>query len=263
MSETTVSPAGLERPRRFHFEWVFPIFVRPRQVFTEIAEKNRGVWQAAIVILMVTTVVRVIVAGVISQSDPMAGQMNLPQGFESYSPEMQAQFMQAAQATTSPVFVYVFPAIANLLGVWIGWLVVGGLLHLLLMLQGGRGGTLGTMNVVAWAGMPYALRDIVRILAMLIGGHVIASPGVSGFIVADATGAALLASGALALLDIYLIWQGVLLVVGLNAGELNLTKGRVIGTVVVTMLLVIVAQAGLSFVGAQFTNLTVMRPFLF
>ena len=262
MSEAviTIQP---ERPRRFHFEWILPIYTRPRRAFAEVAKQARGVWQAAIVILMITTVARVLVGGWVHRFDPMAGQMNLPPGFESYPPEMQAQFMQAAQATSSPVFVYVFPAIINLLGVWTGWLIVGGLLHLLLMLQGGRGGTLGTMNVVAWAGMPYALRDVVRIAAMLISKRAIASPGVSGFMAANSAGFSLFVAGLLALLDIYLIWQGLLLVIGLRSGELNLSRGRVVATVILILLLVTVAQAGLSFVGAQFSNLNVMRPFLF
>lgn len=252
-----------ERPRRFHFEWVLPILTSPRRTFTEIAGQARGVWQAAIVILMVTTVARVLVGGWVTQSDPMAGQINLPPGFETYPPEMQAQFMQAAQATSSPVFVYVFPAIINLAGVWAGWLIVGGLLHLLLMLQGGRGGTLSTMNVVAWAGMPYAVRDVVRIAATLISQHTITSPGLSGFVEGGAAGFSLFVVGLLALFDIYLIWQAILLIVGLRTGEVNLSHGRIALTVIGTLLLVTAAQAGLSFVGAQFSTLNVMRPFLF
>ena len=51
--------------------------------------------------------------------------------------------------------------------------------------------------------------------------------------------------------------------IGLRSGELNLSRGRVVATVILILLLVTVAQAGLSFVGAQFSNLNVMRPFLF
>lgn len=39
---------------------------------------------------------------------------------------------------------------------------MGGLLHLVLTMLGGRDSTGGALNIVAWAALPFALRDLVR-----------------------------------------------------------------------------------------------------
>jgi hypothetical protein len=60
---------------------------------------------------------------------------------------MQEQFMQAQQATQGPVFIYALPGFVAVLGVWIGWLLLSGLLHLALTLLGGRSANRNTLNV--------------------------------------------------------------------------------------------------------------------
>lgn len=261
MDETTAPP--VERPRQLHFEWFLPLLVRPRRAFESITAQTRGVWLTALLLLSVTTVLRVIVAGVVGQADPMAGQVDLPPDFQYYSPEQQAQFMQAAQATSGPVFVYVLPAIGGLLGVWLGWLIVSSITHLVLTLQGGRATTMTTANIVAWAGLPFAVRDVVRVVAMLVSNRLISSPGVSGFIAADATGFMLFLGGLLALLDVYVIWHVALIVTGVRAADASFSRIRAWISVVLTILLIMALQALLGFLGAQISGLTVMRPFLF
>lgn len=262
MNETTALPAE-ERPRPFHLEWVLPTLIRPRQTFGRIAAQSSGVWLTAILLLSLTTILRVLVAGAIRLTNPMGAQITPPPDFQYWSPEQQAQFMQAAQATSSPVFVFIFPAIGGVLGVWIGWLVVSGLLHLILTLQGGRAGTQATANIVAWAALPFALRDLVRAVAMLASSRPITSPGLSGFIAADATGLALFAAKLLALVDLYLIWHAALIVTGVRAGDGGLSRTRTWVGVAVTLLLVLAVQALLGYLGAQISNMTVMRPFFF
>ena len=260
MSEATLLPE--QRPRRFHFEWTLPTFIRPRHTFKQISLETRGVWQTAILILTLTAILNVVGAGLIRQSDPAASQVELPPDFEYYTPEMQAQYMQAAQLTSGPVFVYVFPAITGVLGVWIGWLIVGGLVHLLLTLLGGRGSTTHTMNIAAWAMLPLALRDLVRLAATVIGGHAITSPGVSGFIAADAAGFSLYLKHLLGLVDLYVVWRIALLIIGVQAGD-SLPAGRVIVSISILMILLLLAQAALGFLVGSLGSLTVVRPFFF
>lgn len=240
-----------------------PLLARPRRAFESITAQMRGVWLTAILLLSVTTVLRVVVAGIIRQADPMAGQVNLPPDFQYYSPEQQAQFMQAAQATSGPVFVYVLPAIGGLLGVWLGWLIVSSIIHLVLTLQGGRATTMTTANIVAWASLPFAIRDVVRIVAMLVSNRLISSPGVSGFITADATGFMLFLGGLLALLDLYVIWHIALIVTGVRAADASFSRLRAWVSVLLTVLLILALQALLGYLGAQISGLTIMRPFLF
>jgi hypothetical protein len=168
--------------------------------------------------------------------------------------------MQAMQATQGPVFIYVFPAISALFGVWVGWLLVGGLLHLLLTLLGGRGDTGSAMNLVAWASLPFAIRDIVRIASMLSTDHLIANPGLRGFApLADANSSLFLAS-LLSLIDIYLIWHILLLIIGVNAAD-GLSRGKAVSGVFFTILLVLLLQVLFSFLSAKLGGLTIVRPF--
>lgn len=257
---TDATTPRIERPRRFHFEWVPLALMRPRALFGRVAEQRQGVWQAAILLLTLTALLRVVASGAVA---PGAGEAALPPDFEYYGPEQQAQFAQAAQVTSGPVFRYVLPAIGAVLGVWLGWLVVSGALHLTVTLLGGRGNTLRTANTVAWAGAPFALRDVVRAVAVLASGQTIASPGLSGFAPSEATGFLLFLKLLLVSVDLYLIWHIGLLILGLRAGDAGLPPARTGISVTAVMIALLAIQALTAFGIAQLGNLTVMRPFLF
>ncbi len=114
-----ISPT-IEAPKRFRFDWISRVLFYPRSAFRKIGEQNRGVWLTPMLVLSIVTLVRVLIAGSIRQQIALSGNPTLPPNFQYYTPEQQAQFMQALQSTSGPVFVYVFPAIAALLGVWAG-----------------------------------------------------------------------------------------------------------------------------------------------
>jgi hypothetical protein len=156
--------------------------------------------------------------------------------------------------------VYVFPALSALLGIWLGWLLVGGLLHLVMTLLGGRGNTMGAMNLVAWAGMPFALRDLVRGAALLVSRQPIDNPGLAGFAPLDATGFVAYLAAWLPVIDLYLIWHIVLLVLGVRAAS-SLTIGKAVGAALFTVLLVLAVLALIRFLTGQLGGLTIIRPF--
>jgi hypothetical protein len=258
MSDASVDQ--IERPRRFHFEWVLPVLFRPRSTFVKIATQPAGVWLVPLLILTLTTLASVAVAGSIKQAAALSGQPTLPPDFQYMPPEMQAQYMQAMQATSSPVFLYVFPAITSLGGVWLGWLLVTGVLHLVLTLLGGRGDTGSTLNIVAWSGLPYAVRDIVRTIFMLVARQLLTSPGFSGFIPAGAAGGTAYLGQLLRLVDIYVIWNLALLVLGILAST-KLSKIKAVGSVIFTVLLLLAIQALVGFLVSSLSSLNVIRPF--
>jgi len=259
MTETI--SASLEPPRRFHFDWLWPALFRPRAAFTKIAGASGDTWLTPILILMVAALARVLAAGPIKTAAALNGP-SLPSGFENFPPDQQTQFLQAQAATSGPVFVYVFPAIMAMLEVWVGWLIITGLLHLVLTLLGGRGATRAAMNVVAWASLPLAVRDLVRIGYMLYSHQLIQSPGLSGFTLTDAGALSLYLGQVLGQIDLYLFWHVALLVVGIRSGD-GLPVGRVIGGVALTMLAVLLLWALPGFVLGQLSALTIIRPFFF
>ena len=111
------------------------------------------------------------------------------------------------------------------------------------------------LNVVAWASLPFAVRDILRIIFMLAAGHAIVSPGLSGF-----TSTPGFVSQLLTRLDIFLIWQVVLLIIGFALTD-GLSRGKAVTGVLVVIVLVLVVQAGIGALASNFSGLAVQRPF--
>jgi hypothetical protein len=155
-----------------------------------------------------------------------------------------------------------FPAIGALLGLWIGWFVLGGILHLALTLLGSRTTTVSAFNMAAWASIPFAIRMIVQIIAMLTTHKLIVSPGLSGFMAADGTGALMFARIVLSMVDLYLIWQTILLILGAVSLP-GLSRRKAVTGVIGIMILMLVLSAIPGFIAAQLGGLDVTRSFFY
>ena len=241
--------------RRLDFSRVREIFLHPRQAFQQISSAARATWLTPMLVLSITAALVVFVGGYQKSRAAMMGEVTLPPDWEFWAPEMQDSYMQAQQATQGPTFLYVFPLVGALAGLWVGWLLLAGLLHFGSTLLGGRGSMQSALNVVAWASLPFALRDLLRVIFMLSTGHAIISPGLSGF----AASAGFL-SQLLMRFDIFLIWNIVLLVIGFGIAE-GLSRGKAVTGVLVVILLVLFAQAGLGALLSGMGGTAVQRPF--
>lgn len=245
-----------QRPtRRFDLSRAGTMLLRPRRVFQEIASESRATWLTPMLLLSITAILVVIVAGYLKSRAAMMGEITLPPDWEFWTPEMQNNYMQAQQATQGPVFNYIMPMVGSLTGLWLGWLLLAGLLHFGSTLLGGRGSMQSALNIVAWASLPFAVRDILRIIFMLAAGHAIVSPGLSGFTTTPGFVAQLLTR-----LDIFMIWHVILLVIGFALTD-GLARGKAVTGVVVVILLVLFAQAGIGALTSSFGGLAVQRPF--
>jgi hypothetical protein len=228
---------------------------RPRRGFQEMASESRATWLTPMLLLTLSAILVVVVAGYLKTRAAMMGEVPLPPDWQFWTPEMQNNYMQAQQATQGPVFVYVMPMVSALTGLWVGWLLLAALLHFGSTLLGGRGSMQSALNILAWASLPFVLRDILRMVFMLTAGHPIVSPGLSGFTSTPGFVAQLLTR-----LDIFLIWQIILLVIGFALTD-GLPRGKAVTGVLVVVLLVLFAQAGLGALASSFSGLAVQRPF--
>lgn len=245
-----------QRPAsRFNFARILAAFLHPRQVFAEISSGSRPVWSTPMLILSVLASLVVIVGGYLKSRAALMGEIPLPPDWQFWTPEMQNNYMQAQQATQGPVFTYIIPLVGALIALWLGWLLLAGLLHLGSTLLGGRGSMQSALNVVAWASLPFALRDLLRIVFMLSTGHAIVSPGLSGFAANADFWAQLLAR-----MDIFLVWNVILLVIGFGMVD-SLPRSRAMAGVLVVILIVLLAQSGLGMVGSGLGGAVVQRPF--
>ncbi len=260
MADVALTP--LEPPRRFPLDWIPGVLFTPRQTMARIASQARPVWFFPLMILTLTAIIYTVVAGPIKIREAQAKGPDLPPDYQYYSPEQQAQIMQAWEATQKPVFIYVFPGLIAVGKVWVVWLIVGGVLHLALTMLGGRGSAATTLNIVAWASLPLAVRDAVRTIAILSTQQMIASPGLSGFAPVGEARLYLFINSLLALIDIYVIWYIALLVIGVRAAT-KVTPGKAFGAALVTVLLALVLGALIGFASSFLSNLNVIRPFFF
>ena len=158
--------------------------------------------------------------------------------------------------------MYVLPALASLLGVWVTWLILGGLLHLVTTLFGGRGNATQALNIVGWASLPLALRSLVQIVFMLTTQKMISNPGLSGFSLSGDSGLASLTNHILRMLDIYLIWQILLVILGIKLAT-RLDRSKAVIGVLITFLIFILMRSGVSYLFSMLSNLEITRPFIF
>jgi hypothetical protein len=240
--------------RRFDFQRVLATLFRPRQAFEIVKTESRPSWLAPMLILSVVSLLVVLVGGYLRTQAALMGEVSLPPGWEYWTPEMQNDYMQAQQLNQGTVVMYVFPLVSAWTRLWLGWVVLGGLLHLGSTLLGGRGSMQSALSITAWALLPFALRDILRTLYMLIERHAINSPGLAGF------GTSAFMVEVLSRTDIFLIWSIVLLIIGFAVVD-GLTRGKAVLGVLLVMLIILSAQAGLGTMLANLGGTATQRPF--
>lgn len=250
-----------EPNRTWRFDLVLPVFFRPRATLGRIIENHYPTWRTPLTLLILAAVAFALVAGSIKAAAAAAGEITFPSGFEYYTPEQQAQFQQAATATNNTTFNYLLPALGAALGVIVVWFLVGWLLHLLLTLLGGRGTSQAALNITAWASLPLLLRYGVQIVVMLTSDQLISGQGVSGFAPAGEGIASALLAGILSSIDIYLVWQVILLYIGARLSS-QLPRAKCWLAVLLAVGIVLALRALPAAIMAQFGGLTVIRPFL-
>lgn len=241
--------------RRFDLSRLLSLITRPRAVFGEMASEARATWLTPMLVLTVTAILVVVVAGYLKTQAAMLGEIELPPDWQYWSPDMQQNYMQAQQATQGATFMYIIPLVGALTTLWVGWILVAGLLHLGSTLLGGRGSMQSALNVVAWASLPFVLRDILRVVFMLATKHTIASPGLSGF-----AASAGFVSQLLARVDLFWMWYLILLIIGFAIAD-GLPRNKAFVGVVAVLLLVLAAQAGLGSLTSNLGGQAVQRPF--
>ncbi|MEJ5226037.1 MAG: Yip1 family protein [Anaerolineales bacterium] len=258
MAET--QPTMPKPPSRFHFGFIPGVLFRPRRTFEQIHDVETATWPTPMLALTLTGLIYVAVRGWLQTRAAMMGEVPLPADWQWWTPEMQTQYMQAQAATQGPVFQYVIPALGMLAGLWIGWVVVGGLLHLAFTMLGGRGSTGSAMTLVAWAWLPVGVRDLLRVIYMLIVQRVIQSPGLAGFAPAGEGSGPLFLGALLGLLDLFVVWQVALMVIGARATE-KLSPGKALAAVLAVVIVILLVQAGMGALVSSLGGLMITRPF--
>jgi len=250
-----------KKPRALHFEWMLPLFLRPARTLKTIVERDHPVWLAPMLILSVLAILLVLVGAPIStEQAQQVGE--LPPDFQYWGPQQQEEYLASQGNKANPIFIYLFPALGSLIGIWLSWFLLGSILHLALTLSGSRGSSGQAINLVAWASLPIALRSIVQAIAIPANHQLIQSAGVSGFISAEAEGFAAFLRILLGFVDIYWIGQVMLLMIG-SLPLTGLARGKAWTAVLVSAVLLLILQSVPGYVASLLGGLSLTRGFFF
>jgi hypothetical protein len=245
----------------FHFEWILPVITKPRKAIEKITSQEKPVWLTPLVVISVLIILAALVAGPIKRNIIQMG-LNMPESFQYYSEEQQMQFMNAQANRTSPLFLYVFPILTSLAGLWVSFFLLSSLLHLSLTLAGSRSQNVRSYNLVGWSMLPLGVRLLVQMAAMLVTKTVVSNPGLSGFISGDIKGFAAFAAALLALIDIYFIWQIILLLVGVRPLS-GLKRSSAWMATAISLVILMLLQSVPGFLSSALSGLTSSTPFFF
>jgi len=242
MAELELEQLEAARPRKIRLDWLVPLFFRPRRTLKKVAEQDHAVWIAPILVLSILAML-VVIAGGQPRTTQAQSNVEIPQDFQYWPPEMQEEYMNNQAKKAGALYTYVFPTLGALAGVWISWFLLGSLLHLALTLSGSRGSNTSALNLVGWASLPFAIRYIVQTAVILSSKQLISSPGLSGFIAADGGGFMIF------LRQVILLLVGALPLTGL-------TRSKAWAAVLISVVIILALKALPMLIGSQLGGLT-------
>lgn len=214
--------------RRGLLRLLWGIVVRPRATLAYMNEHGTRAWWLPALLSLLLVLLPILVAAPItarqSREAFLAAQEQMGEQFGI--PQDPDQTERALAIATNPLIITVFPAVSAVLRRIAGWLVWAGALYLAGMALGGRSTFGALFRMVVWTWLPYALRDLLQTIYIAASGQLIANPGLSGlvkqpqsvgevFATPPSTGQMLCAAG-LAQIDLFLVWNLILLVVGVT-----------------------------------------------
>ena len=213
------------QPRQKFLALFWGMIRKPRWTFENSTIRTSRSWILMAILSTVLLVLPIIAAAPITAEQArQAVQVGLESQGESgqaLPPEMEGQISQFA---TNPLFTVVFPSVVALVFLWLGWLVWAGGLHLISTMVGGDSHFGQMWRTVVWSWLPFALRSLLQFVFILLTGQVIAYPGLSGLVADQRSVSEIIASppspgqlvlrSLLARIDLFLLWNLILLIVG-------------------------------------------------
>jgi hypothetical protein len=152
---------------------------------------------------------------------------------------------RSLQTFTSPLFIGATGIALGTLGLILTWLFRGALLFFIGYLFGTEKRYIQMVSLVLWSWWPFALRDLVNAIFVLVNGQLVANRGLS-FLVASGDqvqDAGNLLYGLLSQVDLFLVWHLLLVGVGLAVSTRASRAKTAIGTVAYWVLTALVGLA--------------------
>jgi hypothetical protein len=249
------------KKQMWNLSWLPALIIKPRAILHTINEQQKNVWLTPLLVISALAILMVLVAAPIRRNTIQMG-LTTPPDFQYYSPEQQAQFLNAQATQTSPLFLYVFPVIFGLVSIWLSWFLLSSILHLVLTLTGSHASSLKAYNLVGWAMLPLGVRSLVQIIGMLIMRSTINGAGLSGLLGSDVSGVAAYLAAFLGLVDIFFLWVCLLLVLGVRDFS-GLSKSKAVLATVGTIFIFMLIFALPGFLKSILSNLSIGQYYFF
>ena len=260
IKDTKVNP--LSKLGEGQWQWFYKVFLKPRQVFSEITAREKRVWLRPMLVLSLLVLILSLAGGPARLSNMQMNTGEMPEEFPYWSEEQQNQYFQGQAEMQGPLFIYIFPSLISLAGLWLGWFLLGNILHLMMTFKGSRQVQGAYLDLVAWAVMPFAIRCLVQTIALLVTRQLIDDPGLSGFLNPGESAGLTFLNVLLGMLDIYslgfvfLLWVGAPIISGLKPEKAWWV------TILAVMIFAILASLP-TFAMSQLSGLGSIQPYLF
>ena len=253
--EAVLTPPRKAKQRQaFHFAWLPGIFLRPAKTLRAILADEKANWLLPLLLLTLLLVLNVVLSAPAQRNAIQSG-LNMPPEFQYWTPEEQANSLNAQASKSSPTFLYLYPILVGVVGWWVIWIITASILHLMITLGGSRSPNVKSSNLVAWAMLPFALGLLIKAITVASSGRLLAPAPLAALLPADATGLQLFARSVLANVDAYWLWHAVLLL--LAARPLTkLSTGKALGAVLAVLVIMLLLRGIPGLLGGMLGSLS-------
>ena len=247
-------------PRIKTISWLPLMFIKPRATMEKVAAADEPIKRTPMLFIIMIMIVAILFAAPVKRAQLQQG-ATIPEDFQYWSEQQQNQYFEAQKNQASPVFMYLFPIVLGSAGYFIFSLIMASILYLALTLAGSRAPRPKIGNVVAWAMIPFGLRELIRFIVSVTSKQLITQPGFSNLIDAEAKGFSAYLRSILSNIDLYWLIFVIFLVIGAIVVS-GLKKRNAIITTIIAVLIMLLLQgvpglissllSGLSTGGAGF-----------
>ncbi|MEA4812602.1 MAG: Yip1 family protein [Anaerolineaceae bacterium] len=259
--ESIITPPRKRKERQvLHWAWIPGFFLRPLTTIRQILEDEKPVWLLPMLLLTLMVVVNVVLSGPAQRMAIQSG-LNTPQDFQFWTQEEQQRYMTAQQSKSGPVFIYLFPILSGVAGWWFIWVLTSSILHLMITLAGSRTARIKASNLVAWAMLPFALGLLIKGIAVMASGRLLAPAPFAALISAEATGFMVFLRSVLGMVDAYWLWHAIILLLGAQPLS-KLAKGKALGAVLAVIFIMLILQGLPGVIGGVLGNMSGARSFI-
>lgn len=253
-SESITAPHKLKKVKNARISWIFQMFYKPRATMKKVAAEKETIRTIPLVFITIIVILAVLISAPVKKMQIEQG-ATIPDNFQYWSESQQNQYLESQQNQTNPIFLYGFPFLGGIGGYLIVFMLMSNILYLTLTLSGSRSPKTRIGNVVAWAMLPFGLREFVRFLNVGINKSFNDNPGLSQLIDTGSNGFMAFLRGVLSNIDFwYLLFVAFLMIGSLEVSGLN--KKKTILVTLIAIIVILLLQGLPSFLSSMFGDLS-------